>query len=164
MQTAQELYKIGLRFTGVVKTVTKGFPYAHLSSLQFGGKGEWKGLHHKGNGTLADPDLVAFAWVDRDRRYFISSHSNLREAPPLQRMRWRQLNPDTNEEPVRQTISIKQPTCSKRYYERCGMIDHHNRTRQDDLKLERKYVTHDWSKRVNMSIFGMIVVDAYLAR
>ena len=163
VQAAQELFKVGFRFTGVVKTATKGFPYAHLTSLQFGGKGEWKGLHHKGNGTLADPDLLAFAWVDRDRRYFISSHSSLREVAPLQRVRWRQLNPDTNEDPVRQTISIRQPECSKRYYERCGMIDRHNRTRQDDLKLERKYVTHDWSKRVNMSIFGMIVVDAYLA-
>lgn len=164
VQTAQELFKMGMRFTGVVKTATRGFPYAHLSSLQFGGKGEWRGLHHKGNGTLQDPDLTAFAWVDRDRRYFISTHSNLREAVPLQRTRWRQLNPDTNEEPVRQTISIKQPQCSKRYYDRCGMIDRHNRTRQDDLRLERKYQTHDWSKRVNLSILGMVVVDAYLAR
>ena len=163
VQAAQELYKIGLRFTGVVKTATRGFPYTHLTSLQFGGKGEWKGLHPKGNGTMADLDLMAFAWVDRDRRYFISSHSNLREAAPLQRVRWRQINPNTNEDPVKQTISIKQPSCSKRYYERCGMIDCHNRTRQDDLRLERKYVTHDWSKRVNMSIFGMVVVDAYLA-
>jgi hypothetical protein len=30
------------------------------------------------------------------------------------------------------------------------------------LMLERKIETVDWSKRVNLSIFGMIVVDSYL--
>lgn len=28
--------------------------------------------------------------------------------------------------------------------------------------LERKVKTHDWAKRVNMSLFAMIVVDTYL--
>ena len=30
------------------------------------------------------------------------------------------------------------------------MIDRHNRYRQDDLKIERKYGTHDWSMRLNI--------------
>ena len=45
------------------------------------------------------------------------------------------------------------------YYDTCGEIDRHNRLRQDELELERSIGTHNWSKRVNMSIFGMIVVD-----
>ena len=44
----------------------------------------------------------------------------------------------------------------------CSMIDRHNRIRQDDLGIERKYGTHSWSTRVNMSLFAMCVVDAYL--
>lgn len=40
-------------------------------------------------------------------------------------------------------------------------IDQHNRTCQDDLKIERKYGTHDWSKRVNFALLGMCIVDAY---
>lgn len=42
------------------------------------------------------------------------------------------------------------------------MIDQHNRHRQDTLQLERKFRTHDWSKRVNMTVFAMIVVDTWL--
>ena len=34
--------------------------------------------------------------------------------------------------------------------------------RQDDLMLERKLGTMDWSLRVNLSLFGMCVVDAWL--
>jgi hypothetical protein len=41
-------------------------------------------------------------------------------------------------------------------------IDQHSRSRQADLAIEHKLGTHDWSKRVNLSIFGMIVVDAML--
>lgn len=47
------------------------------------------------------------------------------------------------------------------YYDNCSRIDQHNRTRQDDLKIERKYTTHDWSKRVNFALLGMCIVDAY---
>ena len=42
------------------------------------------------------------------------------------------------------------------------MIDRHNRTRQDDLEIERQLGTHNWATRVNMSIFGMEVVDTFL--
>jgi hypothetical protein len=38
----------------------------------------------------------------------------------------------------------------------------HNRCRQDDLKLERKVKSLMWWKRVNLSVVGMCVVDAFL--
>ena len=47
------------------------------------------------------------------------------------------------------------------YYNTCGKIDHHKRRRHETLRLERKVETNDWSKRVNQSILGMIVVDAF---
>ena len=34
--------------------------------------------------------------------------------------------------------------------------------RQDELRIERKFGTHDWSQRVNLSLFSMCVIDAYL--
>ena len=49
------------------------------------------------------------------------------------------------------------------YFKTCASIDQHNRMRQDDLMLEKKIVTKDWSKRVCLSIFGMFVVDSFLA-
>ena len=42
------------------------------------------------------------------------------------------------------------------------MIDRHNRCRQDTLGLERKLGTLEWDKRVNLSVFSMCIVDAWL--
>jgi hypothetical protein len=39
VETAVELYKVGLRFVGVVKTATKRFPMAALASVEFSGRG-----------------------------------------------------------------------------------------------------------------------------
>jgi hypothetical protein len=48
------------------------------------------------------------------------------------------------------------------YYSTRAQIDRHNRCRQDDLMLERKIGTQHWSFRINCSLLGMIIVDAWL--
>jgi len=163
VQTARELHKIGLRFIGCVKTAAKGFPMTHLGNVQLTGHGTNYRMSHKSTEEEL-PDLLAFTWCDRERRSFISSCSNLRPAAPILRSRMRQLAPvETDEAPEMQHLSIPLPTAAKVHYDNCGRIDQHNRRRQDDLMLEKKIGTHDWAKRVNFSIEGMIVVDAYLA-
>jgi hypothetical protein len=47
------------------------------------------------------------------------------------------------------------------YYKTIGAIDHHNRYRPDNLCINRKLLTKDWSKRVNLTILAIIVVDTY---
>jgi hypothetical protein len=42
------------------------------------------------------------------------------------------------------------------------MIDRHNRYSQDELMLERKYQTQDWSVRINHSLLGMVIADSWL--
>ena len=42
------------------------------------------------------------------------------------------------------------------------MIDRHNHCWQDTLGLERKLGTLEWDKRVNLSVFSMCIVDAWL--
>jgi hypothetical protein len=59
-------------------------------------------------------------------------------------------------------VEVPQPLASEIYYEVCAAIDRHNRHRQDTLNIEKKVKTHDWSKRVNLTIFAMCVVDAWL--
>jgi hypothetical protein len=164
VEAARELFKIGLRFIGVIKTSHRLFPLAHLGTVQFNGdsvRGQWKGLIHKKTDD-ALPDILAFIWVDTNRRCFVSTVSSLEDAPPIRRIRLRQVNTALNAEPERVFMSIKQPKASAVYYTSAAKIDQHNRTRQDDLAIERKLGTHDWSKRVNLSVFSMIVVDAYL--
>eukprot|EP00977_Amphora_coffeiformis_P024489 scaffold16003_cov149-Amphora_coffeaeformis.AAC.5 len=114
------------------------------------------------NGTLSDPDLISFAWVDRNCPYFVSTVSNLRKAAPISRTRLRQVDQEPNAAPEPVHLSIRQPQASKIYYDNCGRIDQHNRIRQADLKVERKYGTNDWSLRVNLSLFSICVVDSYL--
>ena len=61
-------------------------------------------------------------------------------------------------------FTIPQPKCAKEYYSSCAQIDRHNRSRQANLKIETKYGTNDWDKRVNLSIFSIIVVDSWYTK
>jgi hypothetical protein len=49
------------------------------------------------------------------------------------------------------------------YYDISGKIDQHNRDRQATLAIEKKIKTHDWAKRVNLTILSMCLVDAWKA-
>jgi hypothetical protein len=49
------------------------------------------------------------------------------------------------------------------YYDIAGKIDQHNRDRQATLGMEKKIKTHDWAKRVNLTILSMCLVDAWKA-
>jgi len=57
---------------------------------------------------------------------------------------------------------MTQPEVAEIYYSCCAQIDRHNRCRQDDLRLEHKLGTHDWSQRVNLSFLGVCIVDAWM--
>jgi Transposase IS4 len=161
VQCAKRCMDMGLRFIGVVKTATRGFPMHFLSNFQLdAGKGDRKGLLHKDPNT--GHKYLAYVWVDRERRYFIASCSSLAPAEDIQRKRWRQEDKSPNAPPERMDIVIAQPEATAIYYGGASKIDQHNRHRQGSLMLERKMHTMDWAKRANQTIFAMMVVDAYL--
>jgi Transposase IS4 len=116
-------------------------------------RGEWKSFVHRKDGEVA---LMALVWVDRERRYFISTAESAVERAFYERTRWRQMDCGLQ----RVTFQIKQQLVDELYYECCAMVDRHNRCLQDDLMLERKFVTMDWSVRVGHSLLGMIIVDS----
>jgi hypothetical protein len=95
-------------------------------------RGEWKSYVHRRDGKVT---AMAVVWVDRERRYFISTTSSVVEGAKYSSTRWRQLEYGAK----RVTLDIKQPRVAELYYGSCAMIDRHNRCRQDDLMLERKY-------------------------
>ena len=124
------------------------------------------GVVLKSNGV---PTMMAYVWMDRDRRYFISTVSLLQDGKDYSRIRWRQ--PDlpeeefggvNNEEADQQDLTLSQPKCSEIYYNNCAEIDQYNIHRQDTLKVEQKMKTKSWEKRVTSSILGMYFVDAWL--
>ena len=141
----------------MIKTSTKQFPLQYLSGLELNQRGEHKALLSRdGDGNV---EAIALMWVDRDRRYFISNAQSIEQAESIYQICRRQLDTSENADPERHEFTIEQPDMVKCYYDTCGEIDRHNKIRQDELELERKIRTHDFSKRVNTTVFGMIVVD-----
>jgi hypothetical protein len=152
----------GMQFIGVGKTATRNYPMRFLSSVELNHRGDRIGLVSNGQQTR-DPTMLAFVWMDRQMRYFIASASSLEAGTPYKRWRWRQVDTNPNADPTNVELLVPQPKAAELYYSACGMIDRHNRARQDRLGLESKLETHDWALRVNMTIFAMTVVDTWLA-
>ena len=94
------LKRIGLRFIGLVKTVTNKIFIKHLSEIEPENIGDRRGLILHGDD--GKPSLLVFFWMYRDCRYFIASDFSLSPGIPHIRMRWRQVNSeDPNDYPER---------------------------------------------------------------
>ena len=162
VESALKLKSMGLWFLGVVKTAIKGFPMQYLQNvLLLESKGSRVGVLT--NDEPTNTQLCSFVWLDRERRYFISTTSSLAEGAPCRRIRYRQQESvESNVEPIRMEVLIKQPKAAEEYYLANDKVDQHNRHRQSGVMLEKKILTRDWSKRLNDSILSMCLVDAYL--
>lgn len=156
VEAAVVLRGMGLGFEGVVKTATRGYPMSELSQLEMAARGNHATYVHTGNDGAVD--LMAIVWVDRDQRYFITSASSSAPGTLIERVRCRQVG-DRLE---RDVLKVAQPKAVELYYGCCAQIDRHNRCRQDDLHLEHKMGTHDWSLIVNLTILGICIVDSWL--
>ena len=156
---AEELFRHQTRLIGVVKTATKKYPMAYLNNIELTERGDRRSVVAYDKDKKAK--LLAFVWVDRERRYFIASTSSMQEGRPWVRKRLRQIVDDDVTEPKTVELVVPQPQVAELYYKCCGMIDQHNRDRQDTLCLEHKVLTKDWSMRVNLSIVAMIMVDCW---
>lgn len=108
---AIELRKMGLRFSGVLKTATRGFPMQALSTMVLDARGYYASYSR----TTADGvvDLMAVVWVDRERRY--SSTSTTLPGEPYERMRWRQID----EEAKKVLLTVKLPRVAQEYTVLC---------------------------------------------
>ena len=154
VQAAIRLFQIGLRFIGVIKTATAGYPMAYLGRKELPeGKGDRHGVI-----TVDDAgcQLLAFVWSDRDRRYFISTCSSLAAGHVIERTRWKQVDHTPNAEPERRNLTITQPKACEQYYSACSNIDRHNRSRQSNLMMEKKVRCNTFKKRLNTTLFAMV--------
>ena len=162
VNAANELLRRRLRFIGVVKTATRHYPAPYLKTFELEDRGDFKALYSPSRHDPTLPGLMSLVWMDRERRYFISSCSSTLLGREYWRKRWRQttdLHLNLDAEHVE--FSIQQPKVAEIYYTCCSKIDMHNRDRQDTLGIERKIVVHDWSKRVNLSILSINFVDTW---
>jgi Transposase IS4 len=104
---AEELFRMGLRFIGVVKTATRRFPKAYLANIELANRGDFRAVRSKGG--EAGVQMAAFVWMGRERRYFISTAGSLAAGTPYTRGRWRQVDPAPNAPPEKVTLTIEQP-------------------------------------------------------
>lgn len=156
VHTAQVLHKMGLRFIGVVKTANRRFPMKYLGALEVHGRGKWKSMIHRSESDGCD--LAAVLWVDRDRRYFIASAGCTLPGTTIYRDRFRKVGNTS----IRVVTETEIPQIAETYYEAASQIDRHNRCRQSDLNLEKKFQVKEWSTRVNTSLLAMCIVDSWL--
>ena len=154
--TAACLLRYKLWFIGVVKTATKGFPMAFLESLTLSHRGQFVSL--SSFDEAVNRKFMAIMWLDRERRFFISTTGSTAPVDPILRERWTMV--DNEAQLIERTTPITD-VCAK-YYSANGKIDEHNRCRQADLDIEKKLRTMKWSFRVNSSLFAVCVVDAWL--
>jgi hypothetical protein len=108
-----------------------------------------------------ETELVAMAFLDNHRRMFIGTAFGVGEGDLVERKRDRQDDKSHNAPPNKVIIDVAQPLMIKKYHEGVGAIDGHNSIRTNVLGLDN-IATDDWSKRVNLAILGMIMVDAAL--
>jgi hypothetical protein len=150
-----------INFIGVIKTATKMFYQKFLNEYFLPTRGDSRTLVSlKPDGKLC---AHATVWVDQSRRFFIGNAEAVVSDEPTYRVRWQQPHSEMGDQdalPERLEFEVQMPKMVESYYDACGAIDKHNKQRQDDLEIERKMRTKVWWKRVNTSIFGMIVVDA----
>jgi hypothetical protein len=135
---ATHLRSLDIHFIGVFKTATRKCPMRYLQHQELEARGDRVMLVHEKKAREAD--MMAVMWLDLERRYFIAITSSIAEGRPYERTRWRQ----GKDGPERVTLSVPQPQVAELYYSACAKIDRHNRCRQDNLMMERNFVTHGW--------------------
>jgi hypothetical protein len=109
-----------------------------------------------------ETELIAISWVDRNRRFFVTTTCGIGEGEDVFRKRLRQLDMSGRAPPDRVIIEVAQPKAIATYYKGAGTIDHHNRIRADELWMDRNLATRHWDKRFNLGVLGIICVDACL--
>ena len=114
------MFQEGLKFIGVVKTAHKRFPLKHIQYIKLEKRGDRVALVRRKKEGEGEIDLLAFAWMDRERRYFICSGSKMSEGEPNIRQRLQQEDEESNAEPERLTLVIDQPKAHELYYACCA--------------------------------------------
>ena len=134
--TAEELWKHGLSFNGLIKTAMRQFMVAYLSNIEFQNRGDMSGLLTRPV-DMTKLVLGAFIWMIQNRRYFIFTGVLMEKEQLYTRIRWRQENPDPNTDPNMVYLTIPYPIIEDIYYSAFGKINRRNKCRQESLDIKK---------------------------
>lgn len=171
VQALIALFQLGMYFIGCVKTAHKCYPKQFLTNwykdqpIAFRGSfkllsSEFR-LQDQPQGTPAHP-MYALCWQDAKPKMLIFNASTTIAAPPSERTR--HLLEVVNGVPqgVRRTIVVPRPMVVKDYFDSFPAIDIHDHHRQGTLGIERRWQTETWWHRLFGTLWGIMIVNAYL--
>lgn len=101
---------------------------------------------------------MALLWMDRKRRYFISSRRVKSLIEVIERTRWRREGDVT----TKVQFQIPLPKVAEKYYKTRGQIDRHNKNRQDSWNLEKKLYVKEMSICLNIILLFLCIADVWL--
>jgi len=172
VQALIALFQLGLYFIGCVKTAHKSFPKQFLKNWYKGqptaARGSFKHLSSEFRlqgqppGTPAHP-MHALCWQDAKPKMLIFNASTTIAAAPSERIRHSLDVVDGVPQDVRRTIAVPRPMVVKDYFDAFPVIDIHDHHRQGTLGIERRWQTETWWRRLFGTMWGIMIVNAYLA-
>ena len=157
----------GLYFMGMVKTAHKLFPKKFIKDWSDGKLPE--GLPIRGSHILLESETVtgekfyALGWKDRSTKMVVANRGTTNPGSDSVRKRHKRVARDGQWTTIVAEKRIKRPQLIELFFQCFSCIDVHDHYRQGCLGMEREWYTHCWWHRVFGTVFGMIVVDAYLA-
>ncbi|OQR88090.1 hypothetical protein ACHHYP_07563 [Achlya hypogyna] len=170
VRTLVALWERGLYFMGHVKTAHCGYPKTILEQWNNGDLSVWttigkpaRGSHLLLESNNGDQVFYALGWQDRKMLKLITNRGTTIPGSNAVRMRHRRvIDDDGFESTLRYALEIKRPHMVEAFYQYFCAIDVHDHLRQGSLAMEMEWLTHKWWHRIVATIFGMVVVDAYL--
>ncbi|KAL9179705.1 hypothetical protein ACHAXT_008995 [Thalassiosira profunda] len=159
VECARELKKLDFDAILNVKNSHTEFPLQYLDAQVMGRRGDRYALVSFDEET-GRPQLIAWAWMDRNRRFFVSTCCGLAEGTEIFRERYRQTSEDPQADAERVAIEVRQPKAVETYYNGAGVIDGINKTHAAELRADRCLATKDWARRANFGVWGQSCVDS----
>ena len=138
-----------------MKTACKQYPTRYLSTKSICDRFNSISVVH--NDDSGKKIMAAIMYMDRDRRYFITTTSSIEKVSTNSRQRWRMSETCA----ISTTVTVRLPRAVELYYSVYGQIDRHNRNRKAVLNMEKKIRTQSWSFWICSSILAVIVVDSW---
>ena len=158
-KTLLALHDVGVYMIGNIKTAHACFPKSCLwtdcRQLVRGDHVVYRGVTDSTNGVY----VCAIGWKCGETKTTMTLICNCDttiDGTPAQVERQDQFGNATK-------ILFKRPHVVETYNTASGAVDYHNRVRQGDLALEKKWVTAKWEFRLFTTVIGICVTDAFLA-
>lgn len=173
VETAEELHRHGIYFTGMIKQGTKNYPKQILETWAeeelkktpkpYGNK---KVLKSTFSSNGEDADIIALGWLDSSPRYLVSTRGITLSPNTVERSiptRLGEVHDVDIDEEENAFLEYPVPKLVEDYYEASNSIDVHNQLRQGILMIEEHWKTHRWDLRAFSTVFGIILANAFLA-